>query len=288
MKRFALFIVCFVFSIFSFSEKSEIKDEPIGNKRGKIVTREFNFYQMATKRLVRFYLPPNYDETQDRYPVIYMHDGQQMFYDPMKMMMMNDRWDVDRALDKIYHDTGKGFIVVAIDNGGNMARLWEYTPYQNVAKYAGGQGDKYADFVINTVKPYVDSTYRTLKDRENTAVIGSSLGGLISFYMGIRYHEVFSKVGAFSPIITFSKDIIPYIKGVGKRKVKFYFDGGLKDKYEVVPIVIETIDAMKEVGYSDDDIRQSYSPVGKHLESYWRKDFPDAVKWLFNIRSPAK
>lgn len=283
MKRFIIIIV--FFSLISFSVNA---DGPNGNKRGRIVTREFNFYQMAKQRLVHVYLPPDYDETQNRYPVIYMHDGQQMFYDPMKMMMMNDRWDVDRSLDKIYHDTGKGFIVVAIDNGGNMARLWEYTPYQNVAKYAGGQGDKYADFVINTVKPYVDSTYRTLKDRENTAVIGSSLGGLISFYMGIRYPEVFSKVGSFSPIITFSKDIIPYIKGVGKKNVKFYFDGGLKDKYDVVPIVIETIDVMKGVGYSDNDIQQSYSPVGKHTESYWRKDFPEAVKWLFEIKTPSK
>ncbi|MBI5763156.1 MAG: hypothetical protein HZA51_06495 [Planctomycetes bacterium] len=133
-----------------------------------------------------------------RYPVLYMHDGQNLF--DAGSSFIGVEWQVDETVERLIKE-GKipPIIVVGIYN--NAERMNEYTPTRDAERKAGGHGEKYARFVIEEVKPFIDKTYRTRPGREDTAVAGSSLGGLISLYMGVEHGDVFSKCGVISPAL---------------------------------------------------------------------------------------
>ncbi len=119
---------------------------------------------------------------------------------------------------------GKCFIIVGIKNTEKQ-RINEYTPFKN-EKYGGGKGNLYIDFLINEVKPYIDENYRTKTNAKNTAIIGSSLGGLISFYGGLKYPKVFGKIGALSTSFWFSDEIYNFAEIHGnQKKSKIFFSG---------------------------------------------------------------
>ncbi|MFN2396927.1 MAG: alpha/beta hydrolase-fold protein, partial [Bacteroidales bacterium] len=143
-----------------------------------IINEAFYMPQLDRNRRIWIYLPPDYDQTQKNYPVIYMHDGQNLF--DVETSFMGE-WEVDETLNDL---AARGYnvpIVVGIDNGGNH-RANEYLPYFFSNLNAGGEGDEYMEFIVETLKPFIDNEYRTLPDRENTGIIGSSLGGVISLY----------------------------------------------------------------------------------------------------------
>ena len=131
-----------------------------------------------------------------------MHDGQNVFDAATSFA---GEWNVDDSLSIMQMNGDSGAIVVAIDNGGQY-RLDEYCPYNNPT-YGGGQGDLYADFLVSTLKPAIDSAFRTRPDRLNTAIAGSSVGAYIALYAGIKYQNVFSKIGSFSPAYWFEDSI---------------------------------------------------------------------------------
>lgn len=123
-----------------------------------------------------------------------MHDGQNVFETATSF---SGEWEVDESLNALHENGDYGCIVVAIDNGGAF-RLDEYSPWINT-QFGEGQGDDYMQFIINTLKPDIDNSYRTKPERDYTGIMGSSMGGLISMYGGMEYNSVFSKIGAFSP-----------------------------------------------------------------------------------------
>ena len=137
-----------------------------------ILSEDFKIPQLNRERRVWMYLPPNYKSANKSFPVIYMHDGQNLFDTSTSY---SGEWSVDETLNRLYKDGNASFIVVAIDNGKDK-RLDEYSPWKN-QKYGGGEGDAYLEFIVKTLKPYIDANYKTLKDKENTAIIGSSMGG---------------------------------------------------------------------------------------------------------------
>ena len=140
------------------------------------------------KRHVIVWLPPDYENTDERYPVLYAHDGQNLF-DPYTSYIGAD-WGIDEALTELIEsDSCKPVIVVGMYNTGD--RSDEYGLSQ--------RGRDYQRFVVNTVKPMIDSTYRTKPDRENTAVMGSSMGGLVSFLLAWNYPDVFQQAACLSP-----------------------------------------------------------------------------------------
>ena len=173
----------------------------------QVFAEEFEIPQLNRKRRIWVYLPPDYEKTNEHYPVLFMHDGQNLFDN---VTSFSGEWNVDETLDRIYNDLGFKLIVVGIDNGGKY-RLNEYSPWDN-PKYDKGAGKDYADFIVNTLKPEIDKSFRTLSDRRNTAVMGSSMGGLISHYMGLQYPDVFSKVGVFSPAFWYAPQIFEFAK----------------------------------------------------------------------------
>ncbi|MBX7246628.1 MAG: hypothetical protein K1X53_14120, partial [Candidatus Sumerlaeaceae bacterium] len=155
--------------------------------------------QGLQSRSLRIYLPRGYDQHTTRsYPVLYMHDGQNL-YGTTGSGFPPVHWNVDGTLDKLI-STGqvRELIVVGIDN--TSARNSEYTPPGAPAGgLSGGTGDKYLAYVRDTVRPLINSTYRTLTSAVNTGTAGSSLGGIISTFMGLNAPETFAKIGALSP-----------------------------------------------------------------------------------------
>lgn len=151
-------------------------------------------------RRVRVLLPRDYETNlEETYPVVYMHDGQNVFYS--KEAFSGYSWKL-LPLIKTNLMLPK-MIIVAIDNA-EINRLDEYGPWEYDLKkelesgHSGGMGIKYGEWVVNTVKPFIDSTYRTKSEREHTLLAGSSLGGLITAYMGAAYPHVFGSIGIFS------------------------------------------------------------------------------------------
>ena len=222
------------------------------------------------------WLPPNYDaDVTRRYPVVYMHDGQNIF-DPATSSFGTD-WSVDETVDELIKKKSiEPVIVVGIYN--TKDRMKEYTP--------GDTGTAYMNFVVQTVKPLVDSTYRTRPDRKNTIVGGSSSGGLMSFMLVWEHPDVFSKAICMSP--AFRNPVAlggwNYVKVVqqsnGKKKnVFFYLDnGGIGLESQLQPGIDEMITALKAKGYKEGkDFVFVRDPTAKHSEADWAKRFPRAL-----------
>ncbi|HEY8570154.1 alpha/beta hydrolase [Microbulbifer sp.] len=145
-------------------------------------------------RTYRIYLPSGYEESDRRYPVLYMHDGQNLFDDATSYV---GEWGVDESLNQLAQTCGLEVIVVGIDHGDKL-RMTELNPYDN-ERFGSGEGNAYVDFLVKELKPRIDREYRTLADRDHTAIMGSSMGGLISNHAINRYPDIFGMAGFFLP-----------------------------------------------------------------------------------------
>ena len=182
----------------------------------KIESFEIDIPQLKRARTVWVYLPDDYKQVGEPSPVIYMHDGQNLFYD--KLTAYGTAWHVDKVMDEIYKTTGRGAIIVGVECY-DRRRLSEYSPWKispaslmkarkDVAKdkgNRGGEGKQYAEFFTKTLKTAVDAKYNTNKERHATAIIGSSMGGLISCYIGIKHQRLYETMGLFSTYSQFNK-----------------------------------------------------------------------------------
>ena len=225
------------------------------------------------------YLPPNYDTSVENYDVIYMHDAQNLFDDKTSFV---GEWEIDETLNMLFKKTGKSFIVVGVENGGEK-RIEEYTPWKH-EKYGGGKGAIYVDFLANTLKPYIDKKYRTKTDAKNTAIIGSSLGGLISFYGGLKHPEVFGKIGALSTSFWFSNKVTDFAQEKGNQKnTKLYLLVGGKEGNTMVPDTENIAKLLIKHGFPVENIKTKITPEGKHTESFWKAEFLETITFLFNL-----
>ena len=179
-----------------------------------------------------------------------MHDGQNLFD---AATSYSGEWEVDETLNKLAAQGKKVPIVVGIDNGGGD-RIGEYTPWAN-SQYGGGDGEKYMQFIVETLKPYIDQHYRTLPDRENTGILGSSLGGLISHYGSLRYQGTFSKVGLFSPSYWFSDNIWAFTHSIGLgQNLRFFQLCGTGEGAGVQSDMQRMNDSLVSMGFGQDNI----------------------------------
>ncbi|MFY9242339.1 MAG: alpha/beta hydrolase-fold protein [Polaribacter sp.] len=225
------------------------------------------------------YLPPNYNDSEDSYPVIYMHDAQNLFDDATSYA---GEWQIDETLNELYKTTGKSFIVVGVENGGEK-RIEEYTPWKH-EKYGGGKGAIYINFLVNELKPFIDKTYRTKTAAEHTAIIGSSLGGLISFYGGLKNPEVFGKVGALSTSFWFSDKVNDFAKENGNQQnSKIYFLVGEKEGDTMVPDTENMAKLLVDSGFPDKNIKTKIVADGIHSESFWKTEFLEVITFLYNL-----
>ena len=235
---------------------------------------------LGRERTLRLYLPPSYEGNPGkRYPVVYMHDAQNLFDDATSFA---GEWGVDETLDEFARTRGFEAIVVGIDNG-EAERIHELSPWSN-PKYGPAQGEQYMAFVVDVVKPWIDAHYRTRPGRDDTAIMGSSMGGLISQYALIRYPGVFGKAAIFSPSYWFTSEVYaqtaahPWPAGT-----KTYFYIGGKEDEESVPDVDRMVALLRTQAHAASDVTVHVDPLGEHNERTWRAEFPRAVAWLFDL-----
>ena len=244
-------------------------------KNVNILSTAFYMPQLDRHRRIWIYLPPDYLESNRYYPVIYMHDGQNVFDAETSFA---GEWRVDETLDRLFSKGDSGAIVVAIDNGGSL-RTAEYTPWRN-PQYGGGEGKAYIDFIVHTLKPHIDSTYRSKKNAANTGLIGSSLGGLISTYGALIYPNTFGKIGAFSPAYWINREIFDLANDFNPQdSTRIYQLAGSK---ESISIVANTWDMHKRLStIMDQDVYTLEQADGQHSEWFWAREFEDCYLWLF-------
>lgn len=245
-----------------------------------ILSEDFFMPQFNRDRRIWIYLPPDYETSQKNYPVIYMHDGQNLFDEATSFLGVE--WKVDETLNTLAEESVEVPIVIGIDNGG-LYRIDEYTPWANPT-YGGGQGKLYTDFIIETLKLFVDENYRTLKERENTAIWGSSLGGLISFYAGLKYQDIFSKIGVFSPSFWFSDSVYLFAEEMGKQQdMRIFLMAGDQESGATVHDMQAMYDTLLNVGFTTDELNIKVVPNGQHNEFLWQQEFRETYLWLFNF-----
>lgn len=276
----AFFIIIFLSTSFAFSQNT-VEKKSTAASNVSVLKKEFiisNLNKISHK--IWIYLPPNYNNSTKKYPVIYMHDAQNLFDATTSYA---GEWEVDEALNNLFKKTGKGFIVVGIENGGEE-RINEYTPWKN-EKYGGGKGAVYMDFIVNTLKPYIDSNYRTKTKQKYTGLIGSSLGGLISYYGGLQYPKTFGKIGALSTSFWFSEKVEDFTKEKGNLKnVKLFLlvggkegDGTDKDTQKMGKLLLKT-------DFKPENLKTKINPEGEHHEAFWRSEFLEVITWLYHIQ----
>jgi metallo-beta-lactamase class B len=241
---------------------------------------------LPTARDVLVYLPPGYeDEDARRYPVLYLHDGQNVFDAATSFA---GEWGVDESLDSLRALGDSGAIVVAVDNGGTH-RLDEYDPWRSAdPKLGGGEGDAYVEFLVRTLKPWVDAHYRTRRDAAHTGVLGSSMGGLISLYAALKYPSVFGRAGVFScacwvadpSVFSYARTHARPARAAAPR---LYFVVGALETASGGPARDQRrlVDTLLAAGYPPSAIRAVVAEDGKHAEWFWRREFPAAYRWLF-------
>lgn len=244
----------------------------------EILDEDFYIPQLDRNRRIWLYLPPDYDTSSKNYPVIYMQDGQNLFD---VYYSFSGEWKIDESMNDLFDDGDYGAIVVGIDNGGGE-RINEYSPWYNPS-YGGGDGEAYASFLVNTLKPYIDSSYRTLPGREYTAIAGSSMGGNISMYAGIEYQDVFGKVGIFSPAFWFSDSSYLHLaqKGI-TQDLRIYFVASQNESSTMIPNMMAMYDALIDAGQDENQMFFLNEVDGAHSEWFWAREYPDAYEWLFD------
>ena len=244
-----------------------------------ILSNNFAIPQLNRTRKIWIYLPPDYETSTKTYPVIYMQDGQNLFDN---VTSFSGEWQVDETLNSLFAQGDYGAIVIGIDNGGG-SRIDEYTPWVN-NQYGGGEGDLYMQFVAETLKPYVDSNYRTKPAKEYSALIGSSLGALISNYGGVKYSETFSKIGSFSPaywIVASQFNNYITTSTADLSGMRIYFVAGSNESTTMASDIATVKNNLQAKGITATNTLVKLDAYGQHNENYWKGEFSAAYKWLF-------
>jgi alpha-glucosidase len=255
--------------------KSKLKSSAAYNV--EVISDSFYMPQLNRYRRIWIYLPPDYDfEEENNYPVLYMQDGQNLFD---RVSAPYGEWQVDESLNALFEEGKTIPIVVGIDHGG-VDRLNEYSMEDLDDPAIDAEGDLYLDFIITTLKPYVDSHYRTLADREFTGIMGSSVGGLITCYAILDYSEVFALAGIFSPSYWLADSI--YTIELPEDPIRIYQICGSEEEGATVQNCERMYKHFIEQSEVDEDFYFEVVKGGKHNEKFWAQQFQAAILFLYN------
>ncbi|MBG9978367.1 alpha/beta hydrolase [Ruoffia tabacinasalis] len=266
----------------------------------KLETHYLDIPYYNQKRRIRVLLPKDYKkDVENAYPVLYMHDGQNVFYS--KEAFVGHSWKVIPAI-KNNKELPK-MIIVAVDNA-NENRLNEYSPwptdqtkteeFQNV----GGDGALHGEWFVNELKPFIDDNYRTLPDRKNTLLAGSSMGGIMAAYMGSKYPEVFGVLGVFSLASWFNEEqFLSFIKAhplnpdtkvyiqvgtnEGDDTDASFIDGKMNQQY--IDCNLRYYNNLLKMNHPIDNIWLRIMADEEHHELYWARHFPEFLRYGFDI-----
>jgi predicted alpha/beta superfamily hydrolase len=238
---------------------SQVESAALGNQRDLVV-----------------WTPPGYSRSERRYPVIYMHDGQNLFD---ARTSYAEPWRVDLAMTRVGKPVHEA-IVVGIANTG-VERINEYSPFVD-SRAGGGKGDKYLDWVLHTVKPFIDAQFRTRPDRAHTGMVGASMGGLITLYAYLRDPSVLGFIGVLSPSLWFAgRSIFSTLAESPHASGRIYLDIGAREGKVALDDARRMRDALVEKGYAlGREVKWVEDPKGRHNEVDWGRRLGDALPFL--------
>lgn len=234
-------------------------------------------------RNVIVYLPPNYEmEEERRFPVLYLNDGQNLFD---SATAFNGReWGVDETAQRlILKGMIEPLIIIGIYNTGEK-RIDEYAPTLDPRQNRGGKADLYGRFIIEELKPFIDQNYRTMAGPEFTGLGGSSLGGLVSLYLGLKHPRVFSKLMVMSPSVWWDYGmILKFVRYLpAKPTTRIWLDIGSKEGKFTPGYVRDLRDLLVLQGWRlDADLKFTEIRGGQHNEAAWSKRVEPALRFLF-------
>jgi enterochelin esterase-like enzyme len=241
---------------------------------------------LRNKRDLIVYLPPGYDQLPQRhFPVLYLHDGQNLF-DGSTSFIPGMDWHVGQTADQYIQDGRvEPLIIVGIYNAGKQ-RLGEYTPTR-APKLGGGRANRYAKFLLEEVRPFVNSQYRSKQDTENTGIGGSSLGGLVSLYLGLRQPEIFGKIAALSPSVWWNERVILRFAAAAPVQPlpRIWLDIGTREGPRIVDDVERFRDVLIGKGWQPErNLHYQRVEGAEHNEAAWAGRVGPFLQFLFPAR----
>lgn len=242
-----------------------------------LISEEFEIPQLNKTRKIWALLPHDYETSEERYPVLYLQDAQNLFNESAQY----GNWEIDKKLAVMSEYKIGKIIVIAVEHA-EKERVLEYNVGNTVL--GAGQGKKYIRFLADTLKPFVDSHFRTLPEREFTGIGGSSMGGLVSIFSGIMYPEVFGKLMIFSPSLWVVPKIkLSFLDMNEPQDTRIYlYAGGNESATMIDHVKLFKKRLVKKEHYADKmQVKLSINMEGKHNEVYWSDEFPKAIEWLF-------
>lgn len=250
---------------------------------------DFQSRYLPNKRDVLVYLPPGYEtEKKRRYPVLYLHDGQNLF-DGATSFIKGAEWRIDETAQALINARAiQPLIIVGIYN--TSERTSEYTPTSD-AKHKGGQADLYGRLLVEELKPFIDARYRTLREANHTGLGGSSLGGLVSLHLAFKYPKVFGRVAVFSPSVWWDdKLLLREVRALKKRTgARIWLDIGTKEggdeAIEHRNNARSLRDALIAKGWRENSDLKYYEAEGaEHNEAAWAQRVEPMLRFLFPAR----
>lgn len=249
---------------------------------------QFHSRFLRNQRDLIIYTPPGYyEQPERRFPVLYLHDGQNLF-DGATSFIPGQDWHVGQTADAcIQSGAVEPLIIVGMYN--TKARIREYTP-THVPKLGGGRADRYAKFLIEEVKPFVEREYRTLNDSSRTGIGGSSLGGLVSLYLGMKHTEIFGRIAALSPSVWWNQLVIHrFVQAMYvEPRPRIWLDIGTREGPRIVGDVEKFRDVLLQKGWRlENDLHYERVEGAEHNEAAWAQRVGPFLRFLYPARAYA-
>lgn len=247
-------------------------------------------HKQIPSRPLYAYLPPSYYKDESKYyPVLYLHDGQNVF-DGLRETS-DGGWHVHHTTDRMIQEgIIEELIIIAIPHASSEYRLAEYTPsFSSQNDGLRGFGPIYLDFVLNYIKPYIDGKFRTLPNKPCTTLCGSSLGALISFWGAYTYADMVGNIGCLSPSAWFESfqgdNILKWIARKGKFPLRIYLDTGTGgESQDGLSFTREVHEALIKEGWEDQkDLLYLEEEGAMHTEAAWRRRFPHFLRFIYGL-----
>jgi predicted alpha/beta superfamily hydrolase len=244
---------------------------------------KFRSRLLRNQRDLIVYLPPGYhDQPQRRFPVLYMHDGQNLF-DGATSFIPGVDWHVGHTADDfILTGTVQPLIIVGIYNTGK-SRIYEYTPTK-APRLGGGRADRYAKFLVQEVMPFIQREYRVLADSRVTGIGGSSLGGLLSLYLGLKHPQIFGRIAALSPSVWWNQRVIHRLTAASnvEPRPRIWLDIGTQEGPRIVQDVEQYRDLLLQKGWQlGKDLYYQRVEGAEHNEGAWAQRVGPFLQFLY-------
>lgn len=246
---------------------------------------QFRSRFLRNQRDLIVYTPPGYEkQLHRRFPVLYLHDGQNLF-DGATSFIPGQDWHVGPTADQCIHEGAvEPLIIVGMYN--TEARIREYTP-THVPRLGGGRADRYAKFLIEEVKPFMDAEYRTLAGAEHTGIGGSSLGGLVSIYLGLKHSNLFGRIAALSPSVWWNQLVIHrFVESMNiEPRPRIWLDIGTREGPRIVRDVEQFRDVLLQRGWRlESDLHYERVEGAEHNEAAWAQRVGPFLRFLYPAR----